>query len=51
MFPRDLVYDDNNPDQIETLPLDAQHRPVDTLIVEADKEGEMVVLFNATTTV
>ena len=33
------VYDDMNPDQIESLPLTQMHRPVDVAIVEADKEG------------
>lgn len=41
MFSRDLVYDDSNPEQIETLPLEAQHRPVDVRIVAADKEGTL----------
>ena len=39
MYPRELVYDDADPAQIETLPLEAQHRPVDVRIVQADKEG------------
>lgn len=39
MYPRELVYDDTDPAQIETLPLEAQHRPVDLRIVQADKEG------------
>ncbi|KAI0789841.1 NAD(P)-binding protein [Abortiporus biennis] len=33
------IYDDLNPDQIETLPPTAQHRNVDLEIVAADKEG------------
>ena len=35
-----LVYDDTKPEQIETLPMEAQHRPVDVRIVQADNEGE-----------
>lgn len=35
----DIVYDDLNPDQIETLAPTQPHRPVDLEIVQADKEG------------
>jgi hypothetical protein len=38
--PTDVIYDDANPDQIETLPPTQPHRPVDLEIVQADKEGE-----------
>jgi len=35
----DIVYVDTNPEQIESLPDTAPHRPVDLEIVSADKEG------------
>ncbi|KAF8193803.1 hypothetical protein BJ912DRAFT_1057475 [Pholiota molesta] len=35
----DVIYDDANPDQIETLPDTALHRNVDLAIVAADREG------------
>ncbi|KAK0439027.1 uncharacterized protein EV420DRAFT_1203380 [Desarmillaria tabescens] len=35
----ETIYDDLNPDQIETLPITQIHRPVDLAIVNADKEG------------
>jgi len=35
----DTIYDDLNPDQIETLAPSQPHRPVDLAIVEADKQG------------
>jgi len=38
-FTRELIYDDLDADQIETIPKDALHRDVDLPIVEADKEG------------
>ncbi|THU82952.1 NAD-binding protein, partial [Dendrothele bispora CBS 962.96] len=39
MYPGEVIYDDANPDQIETLPASQPHRPVDLKIVAADKEG------------
>ena len=35
----DVVYVDTNSEQIESLPENAVHRPVDLAIVGADKEG------------
>lgn len=35
----DIVYDDMNPEQIETLQPSQPHRPVDLEIVQADKDG------------
>lgn len=40
MFARDLVYNDADPEQISTLPLEAFNRSVDVLVEAADKEGE-----------
>ncbi|KAJ8072715.1 hypothetical protein PM082_016274 [Marasmius tenuissimus] len=39
MYTTDTVYDDADPDQIETLPYTKIHRNVDLEIVAADKEG------------
>ncbi|TFK99918.1 hypothetical protein BDV98DRAFT_594475 [Pterulicium gracile] len=38
-FTSDLIYDDIDPDQIETLPDSAIHRHVDLPVVQADREG------------
>jgi nucleoside-diphosphate-sugar epimerase len=38
-FTYDTVYDDSDPDQIESLPASQLHRNVDLLIVDADKQG------------
>lgn len=35
----DTIYDDSNPDQIETLPDTQPHRNVDLELINADKEG------------
>jgi len=35
----DVVYVDTNPEQIESLPVTAAHRPVDLEVVAADKQG------------
>jgi len=35
----DIIYDDLNPAQIETLAPTQPHRPVDLLLVDADKQG------------
>ena len=35
----DTIYDDANPDQIESLPDTQLHRNVDLELVKADKEG------------
>ncbi|KAG6830660.1 hypothetical protein H0H92_015557 [Tricholoma furcatifolium] len=39
MYAYDTIYDDADPDQIETLPLTQIHRVVDLTIIEADKKG------------
>jgi len=39
--PEDPVYNDNDADQIETIPDDAPHRVVDLAIVAADKAGHL----------
>jgi len=39
MHTYDTIYDDSNPDQIETLPITQIHRNVDLEIINADKEG------------
>ena len=37
----DTIYDDANPDQIETLPDTQLHRDVDLELIKADKEGTL----------
>jgi hypothetical protein len=37
----DTIYDDANPDQIETLPDTQSHRHVDLELIKADKEGTL----------
>jgi len=39
----DTIYDDSNPDQIETLPDTQPHRNVDLELINADKEGYVKV--------
>ncbi|KAL0566871.1 hypothetical protein V5O48_015123 [Marasmius crinis-equi] len=39
MYTSDTIYDDSDPDQIETLPATQIHRDVDLEIVGADREG------------
>jgi hypothetical protein len=36
----DVIYVDTNPEQFESLPATALHRPVDLELVGADKEGQ-----------
>jgi hypothetical protein len=38
----DVVYVDTHPEQFESLPVTALHRPVDLEIVTADKEGRSI---------
>ena len=38
-YATDTIYDDANPDQIETLPDTQIHRNVDLELLKADKEG------------
>jgi hypothetical protein len=38
-YTTDTIYDDANPDQIESLPDTQIHRNVDLELVKADKEG------------
>lgn len=39
MFPTDVIYDDLNAEQIESLAITQPHRDVDVAIVDADKQG------------
>jgi hypothetical protein len=39
----DVIYVDTIPEQFESLPETALHRPVDSEIVAADKEGQSTV--------
>ncbi|KAJ7120208.1 hypothetical protein C8R44DRAFT_877656 [Mycena epipterygia] len=39
MYDYETVYDDTNPEQIETLDPEQPHRPVDLILIEADKAG------------
>ncbi|KAK7679032.1 hypothetical protein QCA50_017976 [Cerrena zonata] len=41
MYRSDTIYDDMNPDQIEALPPNQPHRPVDIKVKEADIEGHL----------
>ena len=43
----DEVYDDMNPDQIETLPDSQPHRDVDLEIINADKQGWYLAMSSA----
>jgi len=45
MHSTDVIYDDANPDQIETLAPIQPHRIVDLEIIAADKEGETAPKF------
>ena len=36
----DVIYADTNPDQIESLPESALHRPVELAVANADKQGQ-----------
>ncbi len=40
LYATDIIYDDTNVDQLESLPVTQLHRNVDLAIVKADKEGE-----------
>jgi hypothetical protein len=39
----DVIYVDTKPEQFESLPETALHRPVDLAVVGADKEGQSLV--------
>jgi nucleoside-diphosphate-sugar epimerase len=39
MYANDTIWDDTNPDQLETLPDTQSHRNVDLLVLAADKQG------------
>ena len=41
MYSTETIWDDANPDQMETLKPTQVHRPVDLKIVAADSEGEL----------
>ncbi|KAJ7592995.1 hypothetical protein C8J56DRAFT_1161979 [Mycena floridula] len=47
----ELIYDDTNADQIETLAPEQPHRPVDLLIVAADQEGYVKTYIIAPSTI
>lgn len=47
----DTIYDDANPDQIETLPDTQIHRNVDLQLIKADKEGYVKVYIVAPSTI
>src|ERR1700685_4267582 len=44
MFAYDTIYNDNDADQMESLPPSNLHRNVDLEIMQADKEGSYVPL-------
>ena len=44
MYAYDTIWDDTNPDQLETLPDTKLHRNVDLLVLAADKQGASVHL-------
>ena len=44
-YATDTIYDDTNPDQIETLPDTQPHRNVDLVLLNADKEGAWISPF------
>jgi hypothetical protein len=39
-FTSDIIWHDDDPDQIETIPDDAPHRSVELMILNADKQGK-----------
>lgn len=41
MYATETIWDDTNPDQVETLKPSQPHRPVDLKIVGADAEGKI----------
>lgn len=41
MFLTEKVWDDNNIEQIESLPHEALHRSVDELVIGAGKDGQL----------
>jgi hypothetical protein len=43
LYGTDVIYVDTVPEQFESLPETALHRPVDLEIVTADKEGQSSV--------
>ena len=44
-YATDTIYDDANPDQIESLPDTQIHRNVDLELIKADKEGAIAAFF------
>ena len=44
-YTTDTIYDDANPDQIESLPDTQFHRNVDLELLKADKEGTSRLFF------
>ena len=45
-YATDTIYDDANPDQIESLPDTQIHRNVDLELIKADKEGAIAAFFS-----
>lgn len=43
MFPTDVIYNDMDLTQLETIPKSAPHRAVDLKIMKADQEGMPLV--------
>jgi hypothetical protein len=39
MHPSETIYDDSDPDQIESIPPTALHRNIDLELVDADNQG------------
>jgi hypothetical protein len=46
MHESDTIWDDMNPDQLETLPDTQIHRNVDLMVLAADKEGVFTTFSN-----
>ena len=44
MYAYDIIWDDTNPDQLETLPDTQPHRNVDLLVLAADNQGASLPL-------
>lgn len=42
-FTSDVIWHDDDPDQLATLPDNALHRGVELLVINADKQGKSVL--------
>ena len=40
MYATDLIYYDDDPEQLDNIPSTQPHRPVDLTVIAADAEGE-----------